>query len=61
MEMKTTVTSKEANTQCPITCIPQQCGRTCISLHEISDSDILAELKRRGYKGELKIYKTVYV
>lgn len=60
MKMKA-ATTKETSNLCQSVCMPQQCGKVCISLQEISDSDILAELKRRGYKGELKIYKTVYV
>lgn len=59
--MRKSVTPKETINQCQTACNPQQCGKTCISLQEITDSDILAELKRRGYKGELQISKTVYV
>lgn len=59
--MKKAAMNKRTDNQHSTICMPQQCGKVCISLQEISDSDILAELKRRGYKGELKIYKTVYV
>lgn len=59
--MRTSATTKEVATQPQPICNPLQCGKACISLQEITDGDILAELKRRGYKGELKIIKTVYV
>lgn len=49
------------NNKRPENYLPQQWTKATLSLADFEDSQLFAELRRRGYTGELRFYKKVNV
>ncbi|WP_455636810.1 hypothetical protein [Parabacteroides sp.] len=45
----------------PVNYIPQQGNKAILTLADFTDENIFAELRRRGYNGELRYSKVVNV
>lgn len=56
-----TKTTKTATTTRPIDYIPQQGSKATFSLADFEDGQLFAELRRRGYTGELRFSKVITV
>lgn len=64
METKTANSSTEIaenNQQRPATYTPQQGFKAVLSLADFEDNQLFAELRRRGYTGELRFSKVINV
>lgn len=59
-EKKTTATKGTSATR-PDNYVPQQGNKAMLSLADFTDENIFAELRRRGYNGELRWSKIVSV
>lgn len=49
------------NAKRPVDYIPQQGSKAMLSLADFEDSQLFAELRRRGFSGELRYSKVVTV
>lgn len=61
MAEKKTNTTKGTNATRPENYVPQQGNKAMLSLADFTDENIFAELRRRGYNGELRWSKIVSV
>ena len=53
--------TEELDKKCPANYIPQQGNKAILTLADFTDENIFAELRRRGYNGELRYSKVVNV
>lgn len=56
-----TKTKKKADNSRPSEYTPQPGNKATLSLADFSDENLFAELRRRGYNGELRYSKVVNV
>ena len=56
-----TVVEEEKDNKRPANYIPQQGNKAVLTLADFTDENIFAELRRRGYNGELRFSKVVNV
>lgn len=56
-----TKTKKKADNSRPSDYTPQPGNKATLSLADFSDENLFAELRRRGYNGELRYSKVVNV
>lgn len=63
MARKTNNYSNETmgNSVRPVNYITQQSSKATLSLADFEDNQLFAELRRRGYTGELRCYKVINV
>lgn len=54
-------TSEEQSPKRPVDYTPQQGNKATLTLADFTDENIFAELRRRGYNGELRWSKIVNV
>lgn len=54
-------TNKEVNNKRPNVYATQQENKASLSLSDFTDEKIFAELRKRGYKGELKYFETINI
>ncbi len=47
--------------KCPADYVPQQGSKAILTLADFEDSQLFAELRRRGFNGELRLTKVVTV
>lgn len=55
------VETEEQNNTRPANYVPQQGNKAVLTLADFTDENIFAELRRRGYNGELRYSKIVNV
>lgn len=60
-QKKTTSTPQVESAKRPEDYIPQQGNKATLTLADFTDENIFAELRRRGYNGELRWSKIVSV
>lgn len=58
---KLKVETEELDKKRPANYIPQQGNKAILTLADFTDENIFAELRRRGYNGELRYSKVVNV
>lgn len=54
-------TGKDTNEKRPVDYIPQPGNKATLSLADFTDENLVAELRRRGYNGELRYSKVIAV
>lgn len=59
--MRTKKTEKDTNEKRPADYIPQQGNKATLTLADFSDDNLFAELRRRGYNGELRYSKIINI
>lgn len=58
---KSTNTINAGTSKCPADYLPQQGSKAIFTLADIEDASLFAELRRRGYTGELRFSKVITV
>lgn len=59
--MRTKKTEKDTTEKRPENYIPQPGNKAILTLADFTDENIFAELRRRGYNGELRYSKVINV
>lgn len=58
---KSKIETKDQDKKRPVDYIPQPGNKAILTLADFTDENIFAELRRRGYNGELRYSKVVNV
>ncbi len=61
MTTRTTTTSTTGTAKRPAAYNPQQGSKATLTLADFEDNQLFAELRRRGYTGELRFSKVISV